>query len=560
MKRFVLQFSFLMVGLISVLSMQYACTGGTDGNDAGNTPEATNTDKGAPGCQRHSECKISEICNRTEGKCSEIKCNNNNDCRGGWKCVKDKCYDPAKAPCQADTDCTDSKLWKCDTSSGKCEDGGCRKDEDCKEPKLPTCDTTTNKCKKKACRTDGDCNEDPNKPICDKNTGVCGTDQGLGLGEDCSTKVCLRELQCVDDDGKKVCTKACDPYESSNKCRTGKVCIRQGNTTKGLCLSPGTGLKEGEDCGSGKTCQKHLRCAFDGAKELCRRPCIEDKNCDELSERCVTYGSDKLCMPKPQPCGPGRSCPGEAAGSQVCNQGQCEIVLCPKQRKCPPEAKCKPSGRCIPRQCPTDKCDPLFKCSNGRCVRTNEGSRCGPGQAIKADECGNGLICTRIGYLYACAKPCTSGGCETGFTCKTNADNKQVCMQGCDISNQQKKCKYPNYFCMNMKRAPKGSHCVPVGQPTGKDIMEKCDASNACLPDLQCYRGFSARTGYCVLRGCKSNADCGGVQGAVCATYYDLGKACYYKCPNQTFGTCSFNGVNGRCYRQSGNPYICRPF
>lgn len=520
--------------------------------------EKTNADGGTI-TDAKSECTFPSDCPTAaqtckESKCVDIVCADDTDCRSGWVCRTEKCYDPAKAPCRDDKDCNrEPSKWKCD--NGACVDGGCRKDEDCTEdPKKPTCDTTKNECVEKKCASDGDC-PDASNPICNKETGACGPDTGAKEGEECSdTKPCLRSLVCYEDGGKKACRKSCDKASPSD-CKAGLICLDvQGASAKSLCLDPGPGAKAGEDCSGGKACQRPLQCIFTGVDTSCRKGCILDDDCDS-SEKCVEHkDGKKMCRPAPPPCGPGRSCPGEEKGWQRCANGSCQLLLCPSEFTCPPTDKCSAEGECIPLKCPQETCPDLYTCSNGACVRTNEGERCGQGENVPIDGCGTDLTCARVGFVSSCVRSCDTATCPSGFNCETNTDGKKICIQPCTSGNT--KCNYPSYLCAQLKRKPSGSFCAPAGQPSGADILEKCDTATQCLPDLSCYQN-SRGQGYCTLP-CKTTADCGGVQNAACLTYSGQ-KQCYYKCPSNTFATCTVNSVPGYCYRTTEGTYHCRP-
>ncbi|TNE44847.1 MAG: hypothetical protein EP343_29790 [Deltaproteobacteria bacterium] len=555
----------LCIGMISPL----ACGGGDDQNnnntEQGTTKDAAPADKEGA-CEFSSNCACNEVCKA--GTCEAIQCSSSDDCRCSWKCVKGTCYDPAKAPCTADGDCTaDAKLWKCNVDSGECIDGGCRKDEDCTDDKLPICNTQTNKCEKKKCKDNLDCT-DSTKPICDTESGDCKEDTGADLGADCSSNACKLQYRCYEEDGKKLCRKPCSPSGASSQCDGTDVCIRVTGVAQadGLCLPPGEGEVLGASCAGGKKCQRPLTCAFDGTDEKCRKNCQADGDCSRI-ESCQQYGEIadglKLCLPKPSPCGPGRSCPGEADGFHICSNGQCKLLLCPKQRSCGATEKCLPTGKCAPRECPTDKCDELYECKNGKCVETNEGRNCGQGASIPADQCGSGLICARVGYVYSCVRPCggASGSqCPSDMTCQTNRDNKQICMQLCPAP---KSCKYSGYACVNLKKAPAGNYCVPAGQPTGADEFEACTQSNPCLPDLNCFRGTgSAPTGYCV-RSCTTDAECSGTSiTSICHTYSTI-RGCFAKCTSSSSTTCPLRSLlNNRnyCTYARSSTYYCRPY
>lgn len=554
----------LCVGMIA----PFACSGG-DSNNNNNAAEQSTTKDASPvdkegACEFSSNCACNETCEN--GACTEIKCTSSSECRCSWKCVKGTCYDPAKAPCTADEDCTaDEKLWKCNVDSGECIDGGCRKNEDCTDSKLPVCNTSTNKCEKKKCKDNLDC-PDSTKPICDTDSGDCKEDTGAELGADCSSNGCKLKYRCYEEDGKKLCRKPCSPSGASSQCNDKNVCIRVTGVanTDGLCLPPGEGEILGANCEGGKKCQRPLTCAFTGTDEKCCKNCQSDTDCSR-TESCQQYGEAtdgvKLCLPKASPCGPGRSCPGENDGYQLCSNGQCKLLLCPKQRSCGPTEKCLPTGKCTERKCPTDKCDPLYECKNGQCVETNEGRSCGQGTNIPTDQCGSGLICARVGYVYSCVRPCggSNAQCPADMTCQTNRDNKQICMQVCPAP---KACKYKAYACVNLKKAPAGNYCVPAGQPTGGDEYEKCSQSSPCLPDLTCFRGTgSAPNGYCVRR-CTTDANCSGTSvSSICYTYFST-RGCFAKCSSSR--TCSLSstlGIRASCsYGGSSSRYYCRPY
>lgn len=539
--------SLLLTGMVFLLFWSVACTNG--GNNSEKTGGDAGVEKKAGSCEFNSDCKsCDQKC--SSNQCVDISCTSNSDCRCNWKCVKNKCYDPDNAPCQVDDDCTaDPKLWKC--KEGQCIDGGCRSDGDCASTtKTPVCDVKTNTCVKKSCTNNLSCT-DPSKPVCDKKTGDCVADPGKKEGESCDKDACLLSLTCHEADGKKTCRRICDPFK--NNCPSGNVCIPDAGNS-GVCLAPGPGLKLGEDCSGGKACQKPYVCGFAGGKELCRQLCKDDSNCDTTIETCQDYQKNKLCLPKSEPCGPGRSCAGEDDGWEQCINGKCTLSLCPDNLTCDATDKCSKNGRCVPRECPTDKCDEFYECKNNRCVKTNEGKLCGAGKPIAEDKCGDGLVCAHVGYIKACVRPCSDGKCsQAGFTCQKNYAGKSVCIQPCPSG---KSCKYKGFFCLQSKRTPTGNYCLPAGQPTGGDLLEACDSSSKpCLPDLSCFT-YTSSKGYCI-RNCTSNSDCGGVANAICANYSGR-RACYYKCPRS--GSCSVNSNRGYCGYAGSSTYICRVY
>lgn len=545
------------------MAVGFACSGenpnnNNNDNESSSTKDAGTTDKEGA-CQFSSDCKCNEVCSASNKTCEAIKCSSSSDCRCQWKCVKGACYDPAKAPCEADTDCTaDTKLWKCDTAAGKCIDGGCRKNEDCTDPQLPTCNTTTHQCEKKKCKDNLDCT-DPSKPICDAQAGECGPDTGVDVGGDCTQKACKLKLSCYEDNSKKLCRKTCTPGNAATTCEKGTLCIRVTGVanTDGLCLEPGPGEVLGASCAGDKKCQRPLTCAYTGKEETCCQNCQDDTECSS-KESCQRYGdassTTKLCLPRPDPCGPGRSCPGEQEGYHICSNGQCQLLLCPKQRSCPLTDKCLSSGRCAPRECPTDACEELYECKNSRCVETNEGKPCGTGTNIPPTDCGGSLVCARVGYVYSCVRPCGSGQtCPKDMTCQTNVDGNAICMQVCPAP---KTCKYSSYVCVNLKRGPAGNYCVPAGQPVGNDLLEKCNGTtDNCLPDLTCFK-TTTNAGYCI-KNCTAQSDCQGMVNAVCTSYSGV-SACYQKCPSS--GSCTHPGGTGYCYYATTSTYICRPY
>ncbi len=550
MKKVLHFFLFLVFSLLFAFQLNTSCSPSTTKNDDAGIKEAP--PQVEVECTVASQCQCSEIC--TEGSCQEIKCQSTEDCRCGWKCVAGRCYEPSKAPCESDKDCTDKKLWKCD--AGKCVDGGCRRDSDCADtPETPICNVQKHVCEKKKCTSNADC-FDPSKPICEPKTGDCQPDNGASLGEDCTSKPCKLNLVCHQEEGKKVCRKPCIPFDTRVLCESPLECFESADSPRGgVCLEPGKGLKEGEDCSGGKKCQRHLVCAFFGGKETCRRRCKTSDNCFGLKEECRDYMKMKLCLPPAAPCGPGRACDGEAEGWERCENNQCKLLLCPTQRACPLTHKCTPTGRCIPKHCPEEACPLFHVCQNHRCVRTNEGFRCGPGQKVPTDQCGKDLICTSVGYLNACARSCESKTCPKGFECKRNQDGKRICLQPC---SNGAKCKFEDYFCYEMKSSISGRFCVPVGQPTGKEMMKACDNTDRCMPYLTCKMGYFGKKGFCT-RSCTSNADCGNLPNVVCADYLGS-KNCYLKCSRQSYGSCTIDSkVSGYCSRSRNGIYICRP-
>ncbi len=546
----------LLSGVIFLFLNQ--CSGGNNPTGDGGVSERVEKSD-STSCQFSSECSCDQYCRGNV--CREIVCRTSSDCRCGWKCVAGKCYDPKDAPCQSDKDCDqDPLLWKCD--NGQCVNGGCRSDSECTDPKKPICNLKTHQCEAKRCTSNQDC-PNPLKPICDKNTGECKPDDGTPLGGDCSQKRCKLGLFCYSEGNKKICRQACKPPQD-NRCPAGTVCIETPTIqADGLCLPPGDGLKEGEDCSGGKKCQRHLKCAFGEDGERCRLKCTSDDHCDNLTQSCQKVRKVKLCMPLPSPCGFGRSCPGEDEGWEICLGGQCKLLLCPDDYKCPPTHKCNPNGRCIPRECPKDPCEKFYICKNNRCVKTNEGEVCGQNTKIPPDKCGKeeGLICAKARYVSACLRKCTTGTCPANFVCTLNADKQRVCLEKCDINN--KKCSYPGYTCMMVKNHnPPGYYCVPSGQPIGQGLLQECSATKKCLPDLQCFMGYNARVGYCT-KPCTTTADCENKPNAVCVNYFSFGRKCYIKCPTASFRPCTF-GTAGRgyCSYATSYPqrtYICRP-
>lgn len=526
--------------------------------DTETTTETPQTDSGTTDtkgrCTYPSDCDKSETCQ--EGKCVAIKCATDSDCRGGLVCRDTICYEKDKAPCQSDDECTtDPKKWKCE--KGTCIDGGCRNSSDCEDPALPVCNTQTNKCEKKKCSSDSDC-VDASKPICDKNSGECTPDTGAKAGETCDDNTpCLRTLNCYEDLGKQTCRVRCTPGSASNKCPKDTICLSVSiGNSPGLCLDPGPGKKEGEDCSGGSDCQRPLRCIYNSKGVTCQRPCASNDECTQSGETCQDHrNKTKMCMPAPDPCGPGRSCKGEDAGWQQCLNGSCKQLFCPDDFSCQPNQKCDKYGKCVDLKCPNEACPDLYKCnSSGKCIRTNESEKCGQGEKIGAKDCGDGLVCARSGYVYSCVRSCTSNSdCSSDMECVTNIDKQQICVQKCPSSG---KCKYPGHFCVNLPRTPQGNYCVPAGQPTGQDIHQPCTNSNPCLPDLQCFQNFRGTKGYCV-KPCQTQADCVN-SSSLCANYSSgIGKGCYYKCPSS--GSCSVGNTAGYCSYVSSGTYICRP-
>lgn len=520
-----------------------------------NTPNDSGVQDTAPvdiegQCKFSSDCKCDQMCK--DARCTAVVCKSSADCRCQWVCVNARCYEPKAAPCQSDADCKqDPKLWKCE--SGSCVDGGCRSNTDCTDQAKPICNISSHICEKLRCSSNRDCSE-IGKPICNTNSGECEPDQGVGLGEDCSQKPCLLDLYCHEDKQLKLCRKPCVPFSPNNSCPPPTICIETPTIAQnGLCLPPSSGAALNQECSPDNRCQSHLFCAFSGEKDICRQSCKEDVHCDSTLERCLPYGDQqKLCQPYPPPCGPGRACPGEDDGWQICRSGICEMLLCPKQRNCPVTDKCTTNGRCAPRVCPQDACDPLYFCKNNRCVRTNGGSTCGPNTSIPTEACGDGLICARVGYIYTCVQTCDNDQCPADFSCQINLDQKKICIQNCPPSG--KPCLYPAHGCVTLKRSPAGNFCAPVGQPGGKDILELCNKQTSCLPDLKCFVDDYSDIGYCV-QNCKTSSDCTDSR-TDCLESYSRSMACYATCPS--FGSCTIDKESGYCVKAtSSSKYFC---
>ncbi|TNE49140.1 MAG: hypothetical protein EP343_12730 [Deltaproteobacteria bacterium] len=512
-----------------------------------------------PECEFNSDCS-SKAQKCTSGKCTDIKCTTNDDCRGGWYCNPSsaKCQATPAVECQADSDCKNSEKCEldgkcvpkpeCESNSdckdtakpeckgGKCQEKSCTADtdcgdkEECKDSKCQEkpveCTTNTdckdairtecnseNKCVEPTCSTDADC-KDTNRSLC--LGGKCVEDSGKDVGEACERgKVrCKSKFLCYQkdpQDPKGVCSPPCTP--TSPSCESGKVCkpttaLQEG----GVCVDKTGGKALGEECDDQNPCEVDMDCREWKGKKVCQRPCDPAKQDCGTKNECYTFkGKEEknYCVSRREPCGIGRPCDND----YLCEQGfcnpppSCENITCKEYEVCDKGA-CR-EVRCPDElSCPTNStCDPTGRCQYSRvdpgCVSCDQANPCSSG-----DLCLNGFGGGGSSQAFCFPQNCTVGQPCTNpnFTCRpiNITLNSVTCTADTDCTRQ-----FPGFAwtCNNGTCSTTPNLCVPtIGQCTNQCKNVTCQGRDVCVPtDGSCVTPYKK-----ACTACKHSEECGG--------------------------------------------------
>lgn len=555
-------------------------------------------------CERTVDCtELTTECDGATNKCVEIKCDKNSDCRNDWFCNTDtkKCQKEEPAECKTDDDC--SNVQKCD--NGKCvakpeceKDGECDGNKECKDNKcvarsctdnLDCGDNTKYECKDGTCvdrviecQADADC-KDASKPVCKDNKciektgcssssectdptkplcvgGKCVEDTGAKEGETCETGKtnCKSGLECFRPDPAKAtgtCRITCLTYSPS--CEKDRVC-QQTEGSKGYCVPPNNGKKEGEECDLDKNpCELDLVCVEWKKKQICAKLCDSTApDCASGQECYEVIAKKHACVSEREPCGPGRPCedgflcengrcspPPSCLGvtckdNEVCEAGQCRAKKCPDEIRCTGSLQCDTkTGTCV-ENTGDPPCKPCAS-STPRCPNTTDQCLTGLGNGSEAfcfEDCSNGKSCPDT----------TNFECKTisltanGVTCTTDAD-----------------CGGNGFTCDSGSCTRNADLCIPkIGTCRNKCSGVKCPSGQKCSPS----------TGTCITPGkklcdaCTVNDECGGADD-LCVNYGNGNTRCGQDCRSQPCptGYQCFNLQGGTLRQCAPANLMCTP-
>ena len=466
-------------------------------------------------CTSNSECSTEKVCK--ESKCIDIECTSEKDCRGGYLCKDKKCQKPAPCPekekggCCEDSHC--QKDQRC--ADKKCVAKGCQEDKDCTDKQKPKC--LAQKCVvKDSCQNKEDC-KDPTKPECKE--GKCITPAEAKEGAKCGEAItCKKGLHCFSRVGQTFCRKPCDLFKAF--CSAGSECtfIRR---NLAYCLPRNGKNSRGQQCDT-QACEVNLICIeWKNSGSICTNPCRPGKkDCIADIEICHDFGNIQTCVPKPDPCGPGRGCPQDW--------------------------ECK-KNQCIPKACPNTPCPKAEVCRLGRCETLNccKGDPC-PGTKVCNHKVG---LCEEIELNVPFCTACLSGNrcAQPSQRCLTLTDkDDKLCASECTAS---KKCLDPQMKCTQQK--DKRWFCLPHLGTCSRDRCQgiKCGENELCLPKLK--KCIKNKLGLC--DSCTDDIQCGGPTDKCIIKGGEKTGFCSFDCSGCT------NCPIGYTCSKLGNVQLCTP-
>ncbi|MCK6508898.1 matrixin family metalloprotease [Myxococcota bacterium] len=398
-------------------------------------------------CNTNDDCLGSKnFCiGLTDGNRCGFDCSNGGVCPAGYNCTP--IADPNNAQVILGRNCT---------------------------PSLNTCAGAT---PYPCCRSNNDC-LDPFKCI----SGNCVNDQACtNEGLACTAQQrCCGNLQCINAGDGDRCRTPCDPLAA--RCEGNLRCIAAEGTnyTKGFCIPPNNGGKEGMDCSDQAPCEYELGCNTQEKK--CRFLCRPGANgaCPS-GYRCIAVANTNntvgLCTQETgtEPCKSAAECPT----GRVCKNERCSP--CTANTDCEPKHRCE-LGFCRKECGGSDaECPPRHRCANSLC---QPGTPCASNQ-----QCAGGEICL-------------GGICTTG--------SAQTCSQDSDCISPQKcieqRCKQID--ACNNTCGPTETCSIFSGK--GRCVPKTCTADNQCGSGLRCLNNACAATEVnCGGRGpCPSGQEC----------------------------------------------------
>lgn len=468
-------------------------------------------------CRKNSDCATGFYCGR-ENLCL---CIDTSACGSGKFCNKAGfCQD--WEGCLADSDCGDTALWACDTTSltgkGVCK---CRSNDACAEGLFCT---VKGACEpKRGCMVDQDCG-DEDKYLCrinqDTRIGecLCKNDAACQPGEFCNSRNFCQAIQ------------VCD---SNDDCPAGRAC----NLQSGECLcnpEAQTGCARGEVCNASGYCQP-------------RPGCYDNNDCENLAGTyCDT--TTKTCVPNDQ-CVGDMQCPLAEICKLTGTKYQC-IDGCNDSADCPLDHYCGPEKRCVPGCQADDVCGFANFCTAGTCqaASTEQAPYCRVCYNSNKGICGNRsnscLIYPYTGDAFVaadpykgmrpisssteyCAPDCSkSGHCPYGFECRSVITVDRVCR-----SNQECPGGVP---CLKSQEEDTG-YC-----PCTQDNKNPCNFPNACIKGSSICNAQKKCTAPIAGANCTTNADCAYCQSTreACSQNSDCRPITCELYPDQTYGGC----------------------
>jgi cysteine-rich repeat protein len=355
---------------------------------------------------------------------------------------------------------------------------------------------------------------------------VCGNGAKEGV-EECD------DGNKVDGDGCQAdCTLMCkpgDPLRGDAKCDDRNPCNGVETCTAAKICSKGTPLKDGDSCGTGKTC-KAGDCLVNScgdslvtAPEECDDGNVtKGDGCDDCKFSCVSTDATRNCPP-PSPCFAAGTCndakhtctagaalaDGTSCGaSMICKAGSCVAAACgdgtlQAGEACDfgagngPGTGCEVDCKFSCQKTPTDTCLDTNTC-NGTEVCANvsvggaTGQKCSAGTPLTDGTACPGGTCK--GGVCASAS-CGNGTIDAGEDCDFGTGNGPG--TGCELSCKFSCTTAPD-SCPDTNPCNGTETCgtVTVGGKTGK----KCSAGTALAACAACSAG-----GVCVSGTCKSS-------------------------------------------------------
>ena len=510
--------------------------------------EVDNFGDGVSGCDDGNPC-TQDACEGEAGcailPLDGVECDDGNACTEAGLCVAGACQAPALEcddgevcttdSCDPDVGCVfDMNAGPCDdedpcTVGDQCSEGGCagfavpcdcQADEEC----LPLedgdlcngtlfCDLASfpQECAVIqdsiiACPEPGGPGSECLAPLCDPDTGECGTaptneggacsdDDPCTVGETCVNGACGAGVAANCNDGNP-CTNdicatgvGCQHLDNQDPCEDGSACTVGDHCLGGQC-APGAALTcdDGNDC-TLDSCEAEAGCVHQALQGACDdgNPCTAGDQCVEGlclptgpadcsdANPCTTDTCNPLTgchyVDNALPCNDGNAC----TVAESCAGGKClggEALNCNDGNNCTTDS-CEPEAGCLHAD-NDDPCEDGSICTVGDAC---EAGVCAPGKPVKCDD-GNPCTADSCDPVGGCVHQAQDGACDDKNTCTTN----DHCASGACVGEGSLDCDDGNSCTTDI--------CLPQGGCQHEAAQGACSDGDSCTSNDTCQGGL----------------------------------------------------------------------